>query len=125
MIFVPFGLCKKGLWIVCFLLLMNSFDRPSDEMPNSVVFGQTDFTTTGSTNQRSDIRRIISHSSYDNETLEYDISLLELQQPIEYDNYVRPLCLATIEQETTVYQNCYATGWGALSMPPEGSSTGR
>ncbi|XP_072023771.1 testisin-like [Amphiura filiformis] len=96
-----------------------------EQVPVTVVFGFTDLTNPGANSQDTGIRDIINHDMYDpqSDNLEYDISLLYLSETIEFTSYVRPLCLATIEQETSVYQNCKATGWGALSEPPGSSAS--
>ncbi|XP_072023773.1 chymotrypsin-like protease CTRL-1 isoform X2 [Amphiura filiformis] len=95
-----------------------------DQVPDTVVFGFTDLTNPGSSSQETGILAMINHDMYDPQSAnaEYDISLLYLSETIEFTSYVRPLCLATLEQETSVYQNCKAIGWGALSEPTYSSS---
>ncbi|XP_063951984.1 uncharacterized protein LOC135153396 isoform X1 [Lytechinus pictus] len=44
-----------------------------------------------------------------------DIALLHLSEPVEFTNYVRPACLATLQNETMAYRRCWIAGWGTTS----------
>ena len=57
---------------------------------------------------------IITHPDYDASSITNDIALLKFDQPITFNNYVRPICLSTLTEETTHYSGCYAIGWGRL-----------
>ncbi|XP_077990109.1 uncharacterized protein LOC144444534 isoform X2 [Glandiceps talaboti] len=61
------------------------------------------------------VEEIHIHPDYDDEFHSYDFALLKLTQPVEFNDYIRPACLATNEQTFTdddVW--CYTTGWGAI-----------
>ena len=44
-----------------------------------------------------------------------DIALLHLSEPVEFSDYVRPACLATLQNETMAYSRCWIAGWGTTS----------
>lgn len=61
------------------------------------------------------VTQIIVHAAYDSEKITNDIALMKLSSPLVYNNYIRPVCLAT---NNSVFNNgttCWATGWGRLS----------
>uniref|UniRef100_A0AAQ6INJ7 Acrosin n=1 Tax=Anabas testudineus TaxID=64144 RepID=A0AAQ6INJ7_ANATE len=66
------------------------------------------------------IANAIIHPSYNNQTNENDIYLLQLASPVTFTNYIQPICLAT--SDSTFYNgtNSWVTGWGKTSS---GSST--
>ncbi|XP_071498050.1 uncharacterized protein [Diadema antillarum] len=44
-----------------------------------------------------------------------DLSLLLLSEPVEFNDYIRPACLATSRNETEDYTRCWVAGWGTTS----------
>ena len=60
------------------------------------------------------IDRIIKHPDYDaSSNHDYDVALLKLKNPIQYNSHVRPVCLAKTDFDAGT--NCYVTGWGHTS----------
>lgn len=60
----------------------------------------------------------IFHPEYDARTSDYDVALIKLERPMEYNAYVRPVCLPpeVLPQNTTLYKNKeygFVTGWGS------------
>ena len=51
------------------------------------------------------------HPKYDPMLFKNDIALFKLSRNVEFNPYVRPICLPQIDEET---QSAIATGWGAL-----------
>ncbi|XP_072025139.1 uncharacterized protein [Amphiura filiformis] len=62
---------------------------------------------------------IITHPQYDSDTYFNDLALLRFKQPITFNDYVRPICLATLQEELQHYTGCYAIGWGRLTYKGE------
>ncbi|XP_063951989.1 uncharacterized protein LOC129255053 isoform X4 [Lytechinus pictus] len=61
------------------------------------------------------VDRVIVHPDYgDINGIANDIALLRLSESVEFNDYVRPACLATLQNETTVYSRCWIAGWGTL-----------
>lgn len=60
------------------------------------------------------IDKMIKHPKYDKyNNHDYDVALIKLQNPIKYNNHVRPVCLAKSDFDPGT--NCFITGWGYTS----------
>lgn len=55
---------------------------------------------------------IFMHPQYDNNTLNADIALIKLSQPVPFNEYLRPACLSETLEELKDYKTCIITGWG-------------
>ncbi|KAK7172083.1 hypothetical protein R3I93_004397 [Phoxinus phoxinus] len=64
--------------------------------------------------QQRSLKTIITHPSYEEMTYDYDISLLELSQPLNFSNTVHPICLPASTHVFSAGSSCFVTGWGAL-----------
>ncbi|KAF0045290.1 suppressor of tumorigenicity 14 protein homolog [Scophthalmus maximus] len=64
--------------------------------------------------QRRPLKRIISHPDYNQMTFDYDIALLELTEPLQFNNTVQPICLPSSSHVFPAGMACWVTGWGAL-----------
>lgn len=62
--------------------------------------------------QEHELRRIISHPSFNDFTFDYDIALLELKKPAEYSATVRPICLPDTTHVFPAGKAIWVTGWG-------------
>ncbi|XP_072441448.1 suppressor of tumorigenicity 14 protein homolog isoform X2 [Chiloscyllium punctatum] len=60
------------------------------------------------------IKRMIIHEQFNNFTMDYDIALLELSEPVVYNNYIQPVCLPSALHVFPANRKCYITGWGLL-----------
>ena len=56
------------------------------------------------------IDTIILHPKFNRLTLDYDVALIELKNPIKFNSNVRPVCLPTTDFDAGT--DCYVTGWG-------------
>ncbi|XP_047488843.1 transmembrane protease serine 2-like [Penaeus chinensis] len=79
------------------------------------------YSSSEANSQRMQIAEIVSHPSYDSNTVDNDIALIRLTTEIQFpsDNKIAPVCLPTAGE---MYDNVDATitGWGAQQ---EGGST--
>ncbi|CAL1611392.1 unnamed protein product [Knipowitschia caucasica] len=64
--------------------------------------------------QRRSIHRIVPHPEYNMMTFDYDVALLELSEPLEFTNSIRPICLPSSSHVFPAGMSCWVTGWGAL-----------
>ncbi|XP_038660367.1 transmembrane protease serine 9-like isoform X1 [Scyliorhinus canicula] len=60
------------------------------------------------------IKTIIRHPRYHSMTLDFDIAVLELSSPLNFTDYIRPVCLPSRNQVFPVGKSCSITGWGSL-----------
>ena len=50
---------------------------------------------------------------------DYDIALIKLSEPLNYTDYVQPVCVATKEDIFNENDTCFLTGWGNNKNTPE------
>lgn len=58
------------------------------------------------------IAESISHPLYDSTTVDNDVALLRLPQPLDYTPYLAPVCLPSQGEHLPVGQLCTIIGWG-------------
>uniref|UniRef100_A0A3B3UAE3 Si:dkey-32n7.7 n=1 Tax=Poecilia latipinna TaxID=48699 RepID=A0A3B3UAE3_9TELE len=58
------------------------------------------------------IGKIIVHPKFDWTTLNNDIALLRLSSPVNFTDYIRPVCLAASGSRFNNGTNSWVTGWG-------------
>ncbi|NXN18424.1 OVCH2 protein, partial [Indicator maculatus] len=63
--------------------------------------------------QRRSIKQYIIHPSFNKTSMDSDIALLQLAEPLEFNHYVRPVCLPAEEEAVQPSRVCVVTGWGA------------
>nr|CAI5843291.1 unnamed protein product [Callosobruchus analis] len=59
------------------------------------------------------VKRVIVHRQYDAATFENDLALLELEQPVQFDSHIIPICLPRDGDDFTG-RMATVTGWGRL-----------
>ena len=76
------------------------------------------------TEEKGEVRRMaihfFQHPHYNPKTNENDVGLLELLQPITFNERIKPVCLASAPP--TVGKMCFIAGWGRVregwNLPP-------
>ncbi|XP_029283462.1 enteropeptidase-like, partial [Cottoperca gobio] len=79
----------------------------------SAVFGlhsQSDSNSVGVQTRLVD--RIIINRKYNRRTKDADIAMMHLQQPINFTQFIQPLCLPAEGQNFTAGTKCWIAGWG-------------
>uniref|UniRef100_A0A023G588 Putative trypsin n=1 Tax=Amblyomma triste TaxID=251400 RepID=A0A023G588_AMBTT len=68
------------------------------------------------------VSEIIKHPYYSEDTVDYDIALIRLDEPMDFffDDYLSPICMPKPSDDFTG-QTCVITGWGYPRM--DGSTT--
>ncbi|XP_036944127.1 mast cell tryptase-like [Acanthopagrus latus] len=64
--------------------------------------------------QSRTVIRIINHPNYNVRPNDNDICLLQLSSPVEFTNYIRPVCLASAGSVFNAGTTSWVTGWGAI-----------
>jgi hypothetical protein len=65
--------------------------------------------------RRRPVLEITAHEGYNNQTLENDIAILRLREPIVYDTCHKPLCLVDGRKTLQQVTGCRTMGWGLTS----------
>lgn len=63
---------------------------------------------------KANIGHIIKHPSYNTDTADYDVALLELTEPLIFTKYVQPVCLPANSHVFPPGKKCLISGWGYL-----------
>ena len=58
--------------------------------------------------------QVINHPSYDKITKDYDIALLELEREVEFNDFMKPVCLPRGNINFEASKMCTVTGFGNL-----------
>ncbi|NWJ02850.1 ACRO protein, partial [Crypturellus undulatus] len=58
------------------------------------------------------IKRVVIHEHYDNNTQRNDIALMQLEHPVQCDHYVHMACLPDNSLQVQGLSPCYIGGWG-------------
>ncbi|XP_064620658.1 elastase-1-like [Lineus longissimus] len=59
------------------------------------------------------VERLVIHERWAGQaTDDHDIALLKLQTPINFNDYVKPVCLASGYNEFEGHSDCWVSGWG-------------
>ncbi|KFV64316.1 Ovochymase-2, partial [Dryobates pubescens] len=97
-------------WVVTAAHCFNSKEPYRDLW--MVVAGLHDLTEQENRQRRS-VKQYIIHPSFNKTTMDSDIALLQLAKPLEFNHYVRPVCLPAKEEAVQPSRVCVVTGWGA------------
>uniref|UniRef100_A0A4W6CDW1 Suppressor of tumorigenicity 14 protein homolog n=1 Tax=Lates calcarifer TaxID=8187 RepID=A0A4W6CDW1_LATCA len=62
---------------------------------------------------KRNLKQIIPHPNYNAYTFDNDIALMELESPVSYSDYIRPICLPASQHDFPVGNTVWITGWGA------------
>ncbi|KAM4563762.1 suppressor of tumorigenicity 14 protein homolog [Odontesthes bonariensis] len=72
----------------------------------------------GQTNEwmvKRNVRRIVAHRDYNPHTYDNDIALMELDDAVELNQYIWPICLPSSTYDFPAGQEAWITGWGTTS----------
>lgn len=62
---------------------------------------------------KRNLKQIIPHPHYNAYTFDNDIALMELDSPVTYSDYIRPICLPAPTHDFPAGDTVWITGWGA------------
>jgi len=66
------------------------------------------------TEEEYQVEAIYRHRKYSPFTTDSDIALFKLEKPVQFNKYVKPVCLPS--KDPPVGAECYVTGWGATDV---------
>jgi len=81
----------------------------------TIRLGETDRVKTEGSEKTIRVSQIIYHPDFSWYTLNNDIALVKLKEPVTFTNYIQPICLAP--REAPDGASCYITGWGKMKHP--------
>ncbi|KAK6317045.1 hypothetical protein J4Q44_G00124450 [Coregonus suidteri] len=67
------------------------------------------------------VEKIIVHERYDDNTNNYDITLLKLTKSVDYSNNIQPVCLPAYDKTFSPGTRCWTSGFGTTA---EGAASG-
>ncbi|XP_072775607.1 transmembrane protease serine 9 isoform X5 [Taeniopygia guttata] len=76
--------------------------------------GTTSLRGSDSSAVKMDISQIIPHPSYNADTADYDVAVLELKKPVTFTKYIQPVCLPDAGHHFPTSKKCLISGWGYL-----------
>jgi len=79
-----------------------------------VFLGDYDLSNVQLSEQERTVSEMYQHPDYSEVTMENDITLLRLSSPVEYGEYISPVCLPQPGIDVQVGKTCFITGWGRL-----------
>jgi len=81
----------------------------------TIRLGEHDWYTREGSEVDIQVSRVVRHPGYNPRTFVNDIAMLKLSRPVQYTQYIRPVCLPTGNPQ--VGSNCVLTGWGKIRHP--------
>lgn len=69
--------------------------------------------------QTRSVKSVTVHSRYNRAVVDYDISIIELDEDVHISSHVRPVCLPEPGHTLTPDTYCYITGWGHMGNRSE------
>lgn len=68
------------------------------------------------------VKKIIQHKNFNQKTMDYDISILELSEPLLFNSSIQPINLPATNNRLIEGAESVCTGWGATREGGSGSS---
>ncbi|XP_051778724.1 ovochymase-2 isoform X1 [Erpetoichthys calabaricus] len=81
----------------------------------AVVAGDHDILNEDASEQKRSVKKVIIHPRYNDSTLDYDLALLLLEDALQYNKNVRPVCLPHANWTLEPGKICTVTGWGSAT----------
>ncbi|KAM6332228.1 transmembrane protease serine 9 [Alca torda] len=98
-------------WLVSAAHCFTEFPDPATW---AAYTGTTSLRSSDSGAVKMGIARIIPHPSYNTDTADYDVAVLELKRPVTFTKYIQPVCLPNAGHHFPTRKKCLISGWGYL-----------
>ncbi|KAM8971861.1 ovochymase-1 [Pelodytes ibericus] len=102
------GVVISPYWVLSAAHCIQSLD-PSHWL---IAAGKHDRLLNEPTEQRRTVRAVIVHDKFDLVSYDYDMGMLLLEEPLDFNDYVRPICMPTLADPPIPSSICVVTGWG-------------
>ena len=76
-----------------------------------VKLGANNRNSTEQTQRIAKVETVHSHTDHEY-FIKNDIALIQLESPVEYTDYIQPVCLPEKSEDLPLYSTCYTVGWG-------------
>ncbi|XP_056428996.1 acrosin isoform X1 [Hyla sarda] len=107
------GTLLDKLWV---LTAAHCFKASKRSVPKwRIIVGGHQLSALSQDVQIRSIKSYIVHENYNPRIEAYDIALIELDSPVEYNDYVQPACLPTTTMNINSFHPCYISGWGVMA----------
>ncbi|KAJ6657237.1 hypothetical protein lerEdw1_002604 [Lerista edwardsae] len=98
-------------WLVSAAHCFNEFQDPSTWTAHA---GSIRLSGSDSGTAKASVGHILKHPSYNTDTADYDVALLELTEPLVFTKYIQPVCLPATSHVFPPGKKCLISGWGYL-----------
>ncbi|XP_007949263.1 transmembrane protease serine 9 [Orycteropus afer afer] len=98
-------------WLVSAAHCFNEFQDPSEWVAYAGTIHLSGWEASA---VRARVVRIIKHPSYNADTADFDVALLELASPLPFGKYIQPVCLPAADHVFPPRKECLISGWGYL-----------
>ncbi|XP_033102537.1 roundabout homolog 2-like [Anneissia japonica] len=85
-------------------------DKNSKTSSYIVVLGAHERNPDHGSRKEFGVTQVITHQDFSSKTLDNDIALMQLDKPVQYDEYISPVCLS--RENVPAGTECVVTGWG-------------
>ncbi|XP_077358079.1 chymotrypsin-like protease CTRL-1 [Festucalex cinctus] len=79
-----------------------------------LYFGKQNQSTTAPNEINRTLAQIIVHPNYTEQNFQNDIALMRLSSAVTYNDFIRPICMASNSSQFNNGTECWGTGWGRL-----------
>ncbi|XP_066199160.1 transmembrane protease serine 9 [Saccopteryx leptura] len=98
-------------WLVSAAHCFNEFQDPTEWV---VYAGTTQLSGSEASTVRARVAQIITHPSYNPDTADFDVAVLQLGSPLPFSRHVQPVCLPAATHVFPPRKKCLISGWGYL-----------
>uniref|UniRef100_A0A8C0CLY5 tryptase n=1 Tax=Balaenoptera musculus TaxID=9771 RepID=A0A8C0CLY5_BALMU len=103
----------------CFQLYL-PHDRSHDPSAYKVLLGYYRLKTPTSHSRQASVYRVIVNTDFNKRYyMGSDITLLQLYRPVDFSDYIRPVCLPGPNTQLPPHTSCWITGWGMVTEERE------
>lgn len=102
-------------WLVTAAHCVQDDGRTRFSQPGTweAIFGLHTQNSIGTMVVKKNLKQVIPHPYYNHVSFDNDIALMELDSPLVFSDYIKPICLPSPQHDFPVGNTVWITGWGA------------